>query len=218
MVKFNKHKHKNNKWITFGIIKSIKYRDHLHIKVKKTNQNSPDYAILKNNLKVYNSILKKNIREAKTKYYEEIFEQYKNDVKNTWKHINNLISKSNKKTIRQITVNGGTIKDKQKMADEFNYFFANIGSKLASTIDTSNKKPFNDYLNKIITSSFNFDLLSPNDTMKIIKSLKTKTSTGHDGISTKLLKSIAPGLINPLTLIINQSLITGIFPDTMKIA
>ena len=98
------------------------------------------------------------------------------------------------------------------MADEFNYFFANIGSKLASTIDTSNKKPFNDYLNKIITSSFNFDLLSPNDTMKIIKSLKTKTSTGHDGISTKLLKSIAPGLIIPLTLIINQSLIIILVP------
>ena len=35
------------------------------------------------------------------------------------------------------------------MAHEFNYFFANIGSKLASSIDTNNKKPFTSYLNKI---------------------------------------------------------------------
>ena len=218
MVKFNKHKHKNNKWITFGIIKSIKYRDHLHLKMKKTNQNSPEYATMKNNLNVYNSILKRNIREAKVKYYGDIFEQYKNDIKNTWKHIKTLISKSHKSTIRQINVNGEIIKDHQRMANEFNYFFANIGSKLASSIDTTNKKPFNDYLNKNIISTFHFDLLSPDDTMKIIKSLKNKTSTGHDGISTKLLKTISPGLIKPLTLIINQSLITGIFPDHLKIA
>ena len=104
------------------------------------------------------------------------------------------------------------------MANKFNDFFANIGSKLASTIDTTNKKPFNSYLNKMITTSFVFNLLTPEDTNKIIKSLKTKTSTGDDGISVKLMKYLAPALINALTLIINQSLITGIFPDQLKIA
>ena len=95
---------------------------------------------------------------------------------------------------------------------------ANIGSKLASSIDTNNNKPFTSYLDKTILSHFNFNLLTPEDTLKIITSLKTKTSTGHDGISVKLLKSISPGLIKPLTLIINQSLITRIFPDSLKIA
>ena len=218
LVKFKKHKHKKNKWMTFGIIKSIKFRDNLHIKFKRAQPDSPEHNTLKTNLKVYNTIIKKTIREAKTKYYEEIFEQYKNDMKNTWKHISNLISKSNKSTIRQINVDGSLIKDHKKMAHEFNYFFANIGSKLASSIDTNNKKPFTSYLNKNISSIFHFELLSAEDTSKIIRKLKTKTSTGHDGISVKLLKSISPGLINPLTLIINQSLITGIFPDSLKIA
>ena len=49
-------------------------------------------------------------------------------------------------------------------------------------------------------------------------SLSTKTSSGHDGISIKLLKFLSPGLIKPLTLIINQSLITGIFPEKLKLA
>ncbi len=37
-------------------------------------------------------------------------------------------------------------------------------------------------------------------------------------MSTKLIKSIKTDLINPLTIIINQSLKTGIFPDKLKIA
>ena len=32
--KFHKHKHKNNKWISFGIIRSIKIRDAMYLKFK----------------------------------------------------------------------------------------------------------------------------------------------------------------------------------------
>ena len=52
----------------------------------------------------------------------------------------------------------------------------------------------------------------------IIQSLKSKTSFGHDGMTTTSLKQLAPVLLQSLTLIINQSLITGIFPDDLKIA
>ena len=51
----------------------------------------------------------------------------------------------------------------------------------------------------------------------IIKS-KSKTSTGNDRLSTKLLKLIGPYLAPAITLILNQSLTTGIFPDSLKIA
>ncbi len=39
-----------------------------------------------------------------------------------------------------------------------------------------------------------------------------------DGISTKLIKTIKMSLIRPITLIINQMLNTGIFPDKLKVA
>ena len=52
--------------------------------------------------------------------------------------------------------------------------------------------------------------------MNIINKLKNKKSFGVDGISNVLLKSIANEIINPLTLIINQSLETGISPDAFK--
>ena len=75
--KFNKHKHKNNKWISFGIIRSIKTRDMMYLKFKRCNQQSVEYNTLKNNLHVFNCILKKTIREAKIQYYDKLFTQLK---------------------------------------------------------------------------------------------------------------------------------------------
>ena len=45
-----------------------------------------------------------------------------------------------------------------------------------------------------------------------------KNSCGFDGISAKLLKVIEPVILKSLTLLINQVLYSGIFPDKLKIA
>ena len=50
----------------------------MYITYKKSPQNSTEHHILKNNLRVFNSILKRVIRESKINYYHEIFEKYKN--------------------------------------------------------------------------------------------------------------------------------------------
>ena len=48
--------------------------------------------------------------------------------------------------------------------------------------------------------------------------MKGKNSSGKDGISNKPLKSIKGEISKPLTIIINQCLETGIFPDALKAA
>ena len=48
--------------------------------------------------------------------------------------------------------------------------------------------------------------------------MKSKNSSGNDEISNKLLKSIKCEISKPLTIIINQSLERGIFPDALKVA
>ena len=48
--------------------------------------------------------------------------------------------------------------------------------------------------------------------------MNSKKSSGHDGLSLNLLKDIKLELAQPITLIINQSLNTCIFPDKLKIA
>ncbi len=48
--------------------------------------------------------------------------------------------------------------------------------------------------------------------------MKPNTSCGFDRISMKLLRSIKHILAETLTVVINQMLNTGIFPDLIKIA
>ena len=81
--KFHKHKHKKSKWISFGIIRSIQTRDAMYFKFKRCNQESVEYITLKNNLHVFNCILKKTIPEAKIQYYNKLFAKYKGDIKET---------------------------------------------------------------------------------------------------------------------------------------
>jgi len=46
-----------------------------------------------------------------------------------------------------------------------------------------------------------------------ITSLKSKNSTGYDGISNRILKHCVKSISKPLTHIFNNSLFTGIFPE-----
>ena len=54
--------------------------------------------------------------------------------------------------------------------------------------------------------------------LTLINGLKPKHSSGHDVISSKLLKDIGVVIAPTLSVIINQSLCTGVFPDKLKIA
>ena len=58
LVKFDKYKHKRCEWITYGLLKSIRFRDKLYKKMKLTNPASREYQIMNINLKTYNKILK----------------------------------------------------------------------------------------------------------------------------------------------------------------
>ena len=109
--KFEKHKHKNNKWTSFGVIRSIETRDALFLKLKRCNQQSSEYNTLKNSLHVFNCILKKTIWEAKIHYYDKLFTQYKGDIKKTWQTTSAIICKSNtkRKTLDKTIVNSKVI-------------------------------------------------------------------------------------------------------------
>jgi hypothetical protein len=53
---------------------------------------------------------------------------------------------------------------------------------------------------------------------KIIKSLKTKNSSGYDEISNRIIKLSTPFIISPFTHICNVILNTLVFPDRLKFA
>jgi len=219
-VKFDKHKHKKSKWITRGIIKSIAFRDKLYMRLKSTPDNIPLHDQLKANLQSYNLTLKKLIRSAKTTYYQHQFTKFKNDMKNTWVTIKDIMNKNkNESTMPEhFFIQNEKVSNKQAIVNNFNSYFSNIGPELASNISPPPNKHFSDFLQNPFPNDFTFNNVTEAIVIKTIDSLKSKTSAGYDRLSNVLLKKIKAPLITPLVFIINQSLNSGVFPDLLKIA
>ena len=78
------------------------------------------------------------------------------------------------------------------IANQFYTFFANLGPDLSKTIPKHQDKNMESYLKENISCSFNFELVEQNTVKKVIKRLNAKDSSGHDNVSTILLKEISP--------------------------
>ena len=166
---------------------------------------------------MYRTNLRKSIRNAKRTYFEHIFIQHKNDIKKTWKILNETLSRNTKKQIRQeFSINNQLVSDPEVIANSFNEYFVSIGRKLAEKIQPA--QHFSSYLNVRSESVFNFVPVTEQNISDIIKNLKNKSSYGHDCLSNILIKRVQNVLIEPLTFLINQSLSTGIFPNELKIS
>ena len=86
----------------------------MYKQIKLTNPSSYNYETIKINLKTYNTILKKNIRAAKQINFEFRFSLFKNDIRNTWKTINECLSKKTTKNSFPVNFedNGNQMSDK----------------------------------------------------------------------------------------------------------
>ena len=142
-------------------------------------------------------------------------------MKKTWKTIKSILNNDDKNTSFQEYFKDERdtiITDTKEIANRFNKFFTNIGSDLAKNINYSGTKNHKTYLDTPINKKFNFTQVTVRNVNDILESLPSKTSSGYDGLSLKLLKSIKHIILEPRTLIINQMINTGLFPDKLKIA
>ena len=217
-VKYKKTLHKKSKWITNGILRSINKKYKLYKTLIQTDlDNTVLYDRLKTEFKDYRASLRKIIRKAKRDYYTHIFNRHKNDIKKTWSLINETLNRNLKKqSTHEFLINDEMISDPIVIANKFNQYFAHIGSTLADKILSA--PHFNSYLSNPVASVFFFHTVTEVNISHIINKLKNKVSYGHDSISNIMIKRAHKPLIKPLTLLINQTLCTGIFPNDLKIS
>ena len=143
------------------------------------------------------------------------------NTKQLWKLINGIINKKNHSgsIILYITVDAVKKYDSLQIANEFGKFYSTMGCTLASTVPYSSIS-INEYLNKIPrnVNSMVVTRITHQSIEKIINNLPSKSSSGHDGVSNKVLKSLKEAMSYPLAIVFNQSVTSGIFPDRMKLA
>ena len=90
----------------------------------------------------------------------------------------------------------------------FNTFFTNIGNELANKIKYYGTKDFTYYLRNKQNQKFTLNEVNEQTVTRILENIPAKNSCGYDDIS----------IIKPLTIVINQVLNNGIFPDKLNIA
>ena len=218
-VRSDRRKNPKSPWITNSLIKSIRTRNKLYKKMKQS-LDSDNYIALKLQVKNFNKVLRNSIKAAKRKYYIDKFREYKNDPRKTWKIINSLTSSvntNNSSLPDKFIIDGIPTSDESIIANGLNTFFLEIAAKLTSSI-SSFHLPFDTYLVSPQPPTFEFHPVSCDVVAKAIDNLKCKRTPDCDGISTELIKICKFELIEPLTLVINQSLSSGIFPDQLKTA
>ena len=99
-------------------------------------------------------------------------------------------------------------------ADAINEYFAKIGSVLAAEIKPiDNKIKIDRVKDSMVTNPTNSQ-----EVTKILKHLKNKKSSGHDGISNEILKCCSPVIEPILAKIFNEMVESSIYPDWMKLA
>ena len=158
---------------------------------------------------------------AKHNFYHETFMAQKSDMKKTWTTINDTLNRNKNKDEYppEFIVDDKPVTSHTEIANHFNNFFSNIGTKLSQSIaNNNNTTSYSDYLDTPIQTQFNFRTVDEDEIISIITNLKNKNSSGHDEMSNKLLKSIKHEISKPLTVIINQTIVTGIFPNALKVA
>ena len=188
-------------WLTKGLLNSIKQKNKLYQKYIK-NPNLEN----KNKYTTYRNKLTQLIRKSKTNHYSELIKASKGDSKKSWQVINNVLNRGRKQSVLPDPGNA-THAD---LANELNDYFGSIRENLSRKIIQPKGISFKKYLTGNFPNSFFLKPTNRDETYNIIMTMKPSNSAGKDEISSKILKSIANDIAQPLAHCINLSLLTVI--------
>ena len=134
--------------------------------------------------------------------------------------INKIVGKTNDKTCIISKISVGTVEftKSSEILNSLGNHFAHISKEYATKI--GNEVPIRKYLAKIPKNhkSIFIEPTTTTEILRIIDNLPNKISSGWDAISNRTLKNLKLSLVEPMCIIFNNSLRSGVFPDLMKLA
>ena len=202
-------------WISQDIKNTMKERDKLQMRTKRDRYNT----LLRENYKEQKKKVNSLINESRKDYFREEFRKNKNDIAASWKIAKKAISNDcNRKTTTP--QNKDTLATR---AESFNEFFSNVG-KLTFDKTQEELARYNHDSVDFNQSNINFYNLRcfkpvPVDCETVIltiKGLKETNACGSDGISLRFIKDSLFIIAFYITIIVNTSIVTNIFPSSWK--
>ena len=201
-------------WFSHHIIESINDRNKL-FKMAKT---SGDPAVLASARTARNRT-NKLINSSKEDFIKDSFEANKSDPKKCWRIISNYIIKKQTSNMNiSLKTPDGVQLSELDSCEFMNNFLSGFGHKLQDEFDR------NMGLNIVNQTSYNIlpndrDYnVTPRDVQQALNEIATSKGSGVDCLPTFILKDAFSCLLPQVSHLMNQSLITGIFPDKWAIA
>ena len=217
-------KSRTEPWMDDTILESIRTRDQLLYDFKKDRSNADLY---KQYCRVRNKI-QRDIKRAKADYFSSKIDEHKNNPKKLWQQLKALgYSTKTKEQCRVVLeIDGETCFDSTKVANHINTFYTTVASNLVKKLpltknefctDSQKFKKF--YADKGITECiFKLSPVTIDFVFSELCKLHPNKSTGLDNIPAKFLRDGASVLKDPITSIINLSILTNSVPDDLKCA
>lgn len=207
--KIIKNKHINKPYINRELKNLINYKNKVQRKYAKWPLTyGEEYKRLRN-------LVTRRLREAKSRYFSEKLEENASS-KSQWKVINTILNRGKQSQKITLKVNSIEVTDATEVANHFNEYFSAVGLELARSVEPCSHN-FLEFLGDRIITNFTIEQITEAELINIIKKLKN-SSPGKDDISMTIIKHILPEIILPLLHIINCSLVSGLFPNKLKVA
>ena len=204
-------------WITPGILKSIKLRDHYqrkHARAKTKESKDRFYELYR----TYRNMIVTLTRRSKKNHYVRYFDFHSKNSRKVWSGICDLISaKDNSKPPISIIDGDALSSEPETVANAFNDFFTTIADSIRDKMPPS----FNHFSSFMKDPNLHSLLLRPTTSQeisKVIGSFSINKSCGPHSIPNKILKLLRHDISVPISTLINSSFLTGIFPSVLKIS
>ena len=201
-----------NPWMTPNLVKCSKRKQSLYNKFLKNKT-----SVNENIYKEYKCFYQRLLIVSKKNYYANKLNLYKGNLKKTWSIINDITGRTKRTEALPncINVNNELFRNSKNICKEFNKYFVNVGSNLASKI-ISPDVSYESYLNGTNNTVLDYEELTYAELNKAVSQLKKKNSSGYDGINSNVIISSFDKIRKPLFHILKLSFENGIFPDSLK--
>ena len=114
--------------------------------------------------------------------------------------------------------NDSILTDDKGISESFNKYFTSIADKILQDRKYIGVKSHMDYLNNPLPNSFVIRECTPLEVESLIASLNKNKATGPNSIPTSILQLLKSDLSIPLSKIYNLSLVSGTYPEILKIS
>ena len=190
-------------WITNGLKNACRKKNRLY-KIWLHSQT----PAAESRYKTYKNKLTSILRTAEKDHYSKLLSDAKGNIKDTWNILNAAMNKkSSTEFPSHFELNGTNMVNKQTIADEFKFFFVNVGPNLAKNIPAvNNAASIYDYMGQQNLNSMFINPVNEAELIRIIKVCKPKDSMDYDDISMWVLLRIAPHVVKPLVSIFHSPL------------